>query len=198
MTGWSPDPYRDGPADPYAGRPPQPYQQYNQPSYQQQYPQPPSWELAAYVPRTGLPGVGIAGIVFGFVAGLLLLLASLLLIIGASFVAGFGDNTSYSGSQFGLAAFGDLIAAGLLVVGGVLVPLRRPAGRLLITAAAALTLVMAGFWGWNIGVADAAFWSILFVGLTVTATALVWQKPVELWLSGVGTAPGAYPGVPGR
>lgn len=178
MTGWSPDPYADGPVDPNYRQPPAP----SPPP--QPYPQPASWELANLVPSVGIPGAGLAGVIIALVVAAMQLLAGLVLFIGASVLSGLAaPDVGYSPTEFLLAGSGDLIGAAVLASGGGLLVRRRPAGRPVLAAGAGLTLLLAGYWSVRFPSAGTVFWATIFVAAAALACVLVWQSRVSRWLA---------------
>ena len=117
------------PVDPNVGAPP-PYA----------YPAPPPYPYYGYPPPVSRPSNVVGASVLAYIAAGLLLLAALLLFLGASIVNSLHDATTSDGFGTELAVDGalDVILAGLLIAGGVLLTNRQFTGRLLITISAVL------------------------------------------------------------
>jgi hypothetical protein len=196
------DPYDPNPMPDY--RPVE--QQYYPPQYQQQYPpqypqqfSPPNFLLPpapapypgypgypGYPPVDQRPGVTVAAAVLAFIGGGPLITSGLLLMMGASFVNAMSTDLSSQDHNaivwLGIAGAANLITAALAIIGAILLLTRNPAGRALVTVAAAIDTICAISWmtqGLSGGSAPLVL--LLTVPLLV-ATTLSWQRPVTAWL----------------
>jgi hypothetical protein len=175
------------------------------PQYPQyaQYPQYPGYPPAPYgyppppygypPPGNGRPGVTIAAAVLGYVAAGLLILAGLLLFLGASVVHDFDSASGASHdsyvAEFVLLGFANLLAAGLLIAGSVSMTGRHPTGRTLFSVGAGIVLASAVYWlaRWAPRTdSDGAliFYDLLFVALVIVGMSLAWTSAVTAWLRG--------------
>lgn len=132
------------------------------------------------------PGVTVASAVLGFVAGGLLIAAGLLLLMGASFVNALSSDISSDDHNaavwLGLAGAANIAAAACAIVGGIIVLTRKPAGRILISVAAALSAICAIGWLTQDGGGAIFFILVLTVPLLVAAP-LSWHRSVTNWLN---------------
>ncbi|MBE7188997.1 hypothetical protein [Jatrophihabitans endophyticus] len=134
------------------------------------------------------PGPATAAAVLGFVGSGLLILAGGLLLVGASLVADIesasGSHTNY-GIEIGLDGVADLIAAALLIAGGVLLTGRKPAGRVVLTVGNAIVAALTIYWLVRFGglTSGLLFYPLLFAALAVVSTVLAWLVPVSAWLN---------------
>ncbi len=169
-AGWS---QPGEPIDPNVGAPP-PYA----------YPAPPPYPYYGYPPPVNRPSNVVGANVLAYIAAGLLLLAALLLFLGASIVNSLHDATTFDGFGTELAVDGalDVILAGLLIAGGVLLTNRQFTGRLLITISAVLCAGVGIYWAVRIPSGGIGFYVVLFVSLPVIAAALAWTPSASQWL----------------
>jgi hypothetical protein len=190
MTPQPPSPYGEQYPGAYPNAYPSPYGY----PYPTGYPGPPPGERR--------PGTLTAAAVLGYIAAGLLVLAALIVFTGASIVSDV-DNASDSVSLDGYTAeltfdgFLNLIAAGLLIAGGVVMTGRRARGRTLYSVGAAVVLVEAVYWvgRWGSLIADVgglAFYAVLFAGLSIIGLTLAWTQAGTRWF-GVALPAGRRP-----
>ncbi|MCW2525179.1 MAG: hypothetical protein JWM76_39 [Pseudonocardiales bacterium] len=183
---------------PQYGQPPYSQPQYGQPTYPSPYPI--SYPAPGYSPYPvpgGLPGQWpggpprpgqvMAASVLGYVTAGLLILAGLLLLIGATIVNDLSN--SLDGDDHGLTAefvfdgFGNLVAAGLLIAGGSMLTTGNWRGRLLISVGAAIVSAFAVYWiirtQWN----GVIVWGVIFTAMPIIAVGLAFGRPVTDWLA---------------
>jgi hypothetical protein len=135
------------------------------------------------------PGQVLAAAVLGFVAAGLILIAALVLIVGASSsdpFTFFRSDTPLPHGELGFGAFLDLIMAGLLIAGGVVACGGRNRGRLLYTLGGGLAVADAVYWlvrggGTSIGLV------ILLVAPVVVGLSLIWVRGCTQWLAAMGS-----------
>jgi hypothetical protein len=140
--------------------------------------------------RNPRPGNALAAAVLGYVAGGLLIIAGLLLFFGASFIANFDNYDGVSHGQYvgelAVNGVGNLLAAGLLIAGGVNLTARGTAGRMLYSCGAAIVVIETIYWlarwGGRSGGA-VVIYAIIFGGLVVVGGALAWSSAVSTWLN---------------
>jgi len=133
------------------------------------------------------PGQIMAAAVLGYITAGLLILAGLLLLIGATVVNDISD--SLDGNDHGLTAefvfdgLGNLVAAGLLIAGGSLLTTGKPGGRIWIALGTAIVSAFSIYWiirtQWN-GVIG---WGIVFTAMPIIAVCLAFSGPVTDWLA---------------
>lgn len=188
----NPAPYFGPPeTGPYAPQPePNPWAQppygYGYPpGYPPGYPQP---YPPGYPAGSARPGTLTAAAVLGYIGAGLLILAGSLLLFGASFVAGVED---YSGSpkngsaELAFDGLLNMIAAALLIAGGVMVSGRNATGRTIFSIGGGLVLAESIYWLTRFsGVASSGLvvYTVLFIAITVIALALAWTADVGRWL----------------
>jgi hypothetical protein len=195
------------PPSPYAG-PPSPYGEQYPGAYPNAYPSPygypypTGYGYPAPLPGERRPGTLTAAAVLGYIAAGLLVIAALIVFTGASIVSDV-DNATDGVSLDGYTAeltfdgFLNLIAAGLLIAGGVVMTGRRARGRTLYSVGAAIVLVDAVYWvgRWGSVIADAgglAFYAVLFAALSIIGLALAWTQAGTRWLA-AALPPGGRP-----
>lgn len=168
------------------------YPQYGQYPQHGQYPQYPPPGYPGYPPsayRNPRPGTTIAAAVLGYIVGGFLILAAIILFSGASTLNDVSDELNSDASsvtaELTLDGFINLVAAGLLIAGGVMLTGRRRSGRTLLMLGGAVVLVVAVYWLVRAG-GDATgfviFWGGLFVAPTVVAMCLAGAPRVSQWL----------------
>jgi hypothetical protein len=181
------------PADPWATPQPDGYAQpsgYQPPGYPAPgYPTPgyPRYP-AGYVSGPARPGTAIGAAVLGYISAGLLVLAGSLLLFGASFVSDVetaaGSGTDY-GSELALDGFVNMIAAGLLIAGGVMLTGRNPNGRIMFSIGSGLVIAETLYWLVRFdGFTATGFvvYSVLFGALTVVGLGLAWAPGVSSWI----------------
>ena len=131
-----------------------------------------------------------------FVTGGLLIVAALLLFAGASVLNDIGDlngtNTDPTTTEFSVDAVINLLAAGLLIGGGVMFSGRRVTGRMLVSAGNGVVVIAAIYWLARFSSFSATiFYALLFGALAVIGAWLAFSSTARAWL---GTSP-AKPGV---
>jgi hypothetical protein len=185
----------ESPQDPYGGQPyyGQPPPAHPPPGY---YP-PPGYPYGGYAyPQTYYPqqlqrpGTATAAAVLSFVTGGLLIAAALLLFAGASLVSDFGDvtqtNTTFTSTEFALDGLVNLVAAGLLIAGGVMFAGRRHTGRTLIVLGGAIVIAVSIYWIARFdGFATTVFYGLLFSALAVLAVSMAYTSATKAWLTAV-------------
>ncbi len=181
------DPPDDSPIDPnpgYAGPPPSDH-------YPPQYaPLPPPGYPPAYPPPwdSGRPGGLMASSVLAYIDAGLLILAGLILLIGASAVDSWNNafGSSDQGFTAELATDGlvNLLSASLQIAGGVMMSARNPRGRTLFTAGATICIAAALYWVLRVHDAGVAIWTAVFVALPIIGLSMAWTAPATIWLHG--------------
>ena len=161
------------------------------PQYQPQYP-PPGW--SSYPPYPAPPDLRPSGVtaaaVLGWITAGLLLLAAGLLFFGAAFLHGITADTGSASdgyvAEFTFDGIADVVAAGLLIAGGVGLTSRSATGRLLMSGGAALVLLETLYWlvRWTSRTgATVVGYALLFAALAVASIASGWSRPVSRWLA---------------
>jgi hypothetical protein len=198
-----------GPAPQQYGQQPPPYgqpQPYGQQPYgpppQQYGPTPPAYNAYGYPPQQGAdrPGTVLGASVLSYVLAGLLILAGALLLFGASTVDSFGNefnsDTSSVTAELALDGFANLIAAGLLIAGGVSLAGRHARGRTMLLVGAAITLIECVYWLVRTSAAGGVFvFVVVFGALAAIPLVLVVSVTVAQWLRDAPAAqPPAYRG----
>lgn len=168
-----------------------------QPAYQYAdpyaYPNPSPYGYPAVQLGERRPGTVTAAAVLGYVSAGLLVIAAMIVFTGASLIAGIEGTADAGVNRYTIEltfdGFVNLIAAGLLIAGGVLMTTRRPAGRTMYSIGAGIVLVEAVYWlgRWGSLVQDVggmAFYAILFTALAVIGLTLAWTRDCTRWLTG--------------
>jgi hypothetical protein len=176
----------DGPVDPNPSYPDLPPGQFGPPFAPAPPPlghpgrYPPPWD-------SGRPSGLITASVLGYIDAGLLILAGLLLLVGASEVdswsSAFGTNDTGVTAELAADGILNLISAGLLIGGGVMMAARTERGRILFTVGAALCIVLGMYWLVRLHSA-VVVWTAVFVGLPVVGLSLAWTMPSTAWLRG--------------
>lgn len=152
---------------------------YPAPPYQPGYPQPGA--LAR-------PGQVIAAAVLAYIDAGLLILAGALLLLGASLISGIdssaGSDNSGVTAELIVDGLLNLVAAGLLIAGGVGVTGRSPTGRVLLTVGAGICVALGVYWLIRSQSISGAVLVLLFTALPVIGVALIWSRDVSDWLRG--------------
>jgi NAD/NADP transhydrogenase alpha subunit len=101
----------------------------------------------------------------------------------------FGVNTSWA-SEFVIDGVVNLICAGLLVVGGIWLAERKPAGQLMLTVANMVVAADAVYWTVRFNSYAALIPSaVVFGALAVVGAALTWTADTRTWLTAEETGP---------
>lgn len=185
MTYFFDPPPDDGPVDPnpqYVGPPPA-----------AGYPPPPGpapGQPAAYPPPwdSGRPGGVFAASVLAYIDAGLLILAGLLLFVGASAVDSwsnaFGSSDNGITAELTVDGFINLIAAGLQITGGVLLAARSERGRTLLTIGGSICVLAGVYWVLRIHNVAAVVWSAVFISMPIIAMSMAWAVQATTWLRG--------------
>lgn len=189
------------PASPSAYPPAYPpqYQPHQYQPYQQQYPHGGPYGYP-FGPRR--PGTVTASAVLAFVTAGLLIVAGLLLLAGASLVHDLGNdlnsNPNPATAELSIDGLLDLVAAGLLIAGGVMVNGRKPHGRTLLCVGGAIVIAGSVYWLARLGGASGSvvFYALLFAALVVIAIPMLFTGSARAWLD--GPPPGKQPASPYR
>ncbi|HEY2298132.1 MAG TPA: hypothetical protein VGH43_10425 [Jatrophihabitans sp.] len=202
------------PQDPYAGKPyygppQQPYGQYPPQGYGQQYPQQyqsypqqpgyspyPQYAPYQYQPYPypyqrppDRPGTATTAAVLAFVAGGLLIVASLFLFAGASLINDLGDelnqSTGPATSELAIDGVINLIASGLLIAGGVMVAGRKLRGRNLLTTGSGIVVACSIYWlvRFDHSFGGTVFYAVLFSALVVISVSMAFTTTSRAWLT---------------
>ncbi|MEO9138427.1 MAG: hypothetical protein ABI345_05110 [Jatrophihabitans sp.] len=173
------------PAQAYAqpGYPPQPYAAYP--------PQPYGYAPYPGAPQgPGRPGVATAAAVLAYVNAGLLILSGSFLLLGASIATdierGYNNNTGLS-SELGFDGFLNLVTAGLLIAGAVMMTGRKPTGRILLAVGNAVVLAEAVYWltrfnGDEYRLGGFIVYAVLFGALAILPLAFSFSGNVSRWL----------------
>ena len=149
------------------------------PGYPGSYP--PPWD-------TGRPGGISAASVLGYIDAGLLILAGLLLLIGASAVDSwnnaFGSNDNSITAELAIDGLLNLLSAGLQIAGGVMLTGRSERGRTLLTVGGGLCIAAGVYWLIRVHDVGVAIWTIVFIALPIIALSLAWTAPATEWLRG--------------
>jgi len=196
------------PQDPYAGQPyygppqqpsgqyPAQYPQPYPPQYQQQpypgYPQYAPYQHQPYpyaYPRPpGRPGTATAAAVLAFVAGGCLIVAALFLFAGASIINDIGStlnqNTDPTTSELTIDGIINLIAAALLIAGGVMLTGRKVLGRTMLSIGSGIVVACSIYWLLRFNSFGATvFYALLFGALVVIAVCMAFTTTSRAWLA---------------
>jgi hypothetical protein len=171
------------------GYPPPGYPGYPPPGY----PYPPA--------RPGRPGSATAAAVIAFVAAGLLIIAAIFLFSGASATNDFGNDfnsdTSSATAELSFDGVVNLVAATLLIVGGVILTGRKAKGRTMIAVATAIVIAAAIYWMVRTSgsYGGTVFFALVFAALVIIAVSLASTSTTRAWLAGQqAAAPTAPPG----
>lgn len=171
-----------------------------------QYPSPPPWAGGTFPPAgptpppPGYPGMSRpswyddrpAGIpaagVLAYVDAGLLILAGLLLLIGASAVDSwnnaFGTHDNSITAELATDGLINMLSAALQIAGGILIAARSQRGRLLLTVGGGICIAAGLYWMLRLHDLGVVIWAIVFVTLPVVALSLVWSMSATDWLRG--------------
>jgi hypothetical protein len=148
------------------------------PRYAGSYPAP--WD-------SGRPSTIPAAAVLAYIDAGLLILAGLLLLAGASAVDSwnnaFGTHNAIT-TELLVDGLINLLAAGLLIAGGVMISARSETGRTLLSAGGGLCIAAGLYWVARTHDLGVFFWTIVFVALPIIAISLAWTAPATVWLRG--------------
>lgn len=190
MTAYGGDPYGYGPTDPYQGQPVAPV-----PGWQP-YPNPGSWEPAAYLPRAGIPGTLIAATIVGYLLAALLLFVGLFLVFFGSVFADavdFQSNFRSSATAFLIAGLGNWLAAAAFITGGVSATMRRPFGLIAMLVGSGLVVALSVYWAVLFPYSAIVVWSVLLAVVAIVPAALVLPPGIRRWMA---TPPSPWPPAP--
>ena len=168
-----------------------------------QYPSPPPWAGYSFPPSAPVPqppdypsaswyddrpaGVPAAGVLAYVDAGLLIL-AGLLLLVGASAVDSwnnaFGSHDNSITAELAVDGLINMVAAGLQIAGGIMIAARSERGRLLLTVGGGLCIAAGLYWVLRVHDVGVVIWAIVFVTLPVVALSLIWSVTATDWLRG--------------
>ena len=139
----------------------------------------------------GRPGQVVAAAVLSYIEAGFLILTGLILFSGSSAVSDWSSSNNSDdygwGMQFGFAGLGDLLAAGLLIAGGVMFSGRNRLGRTLGAAGLIVCVIEAIFWiSWLDGSSGAIIpWATIYLVMPVIATSMSFAGSVRRWLDNV-------------
>lgn len=127
------------------------------------------------------PGQVVATAVLGYVEAGLLILTGLILFSGSS-ASSSGDYGW--GAQFAFAGVGDMVAAGLLIAGGVAFVGGRRLGRTLVAAGLGLCVLEALFWVIRLSDSSGAIFAgaAFYLTMPIIGTSLSFAGRVSRWL----------------
>ena len=162
----------------YSAGPPYPPQPYAAPTYQPPYQGPYQPPYGFPPSMTNLrPSTVTSASVLAYVESALLLFVTL-------FLAAFADDPGTDYSWIGLAAAANVVSAGLLIAGAVLITDRTAAGRILYCAGSAIVGVSAVWWAtrWTDGAAQ-VFAAGMFTILLIIGLAVLWAPESNRWFA---------------
>jgi hypothetical protein len=123
------------------------------------------------------------------VAAGFLIVAALFLFAGASLVNDFGNavdqNTGSTSSELTIDGMVNMMAAVLLIAGGVMLTGRKPLGRTLLTVGSGIVLACSIYWlvrfdSFGGGI---VFYALLFGALAVLAVCMAYTTTSRAWLA---------------
>jgi hypothetical protein len=129
----------------------------------------------------------MAASVLGYITAGLLILAGLLLLIGATVVNDISD--SLDGNDHGLTAefifdgVGNLVAAGLLIAGGSMLTTGNWRGRIWIAFGTAIVAAFSIYWIIRTRWSGVVVWGVIFTAMPVIAVCLAFSRAVTDWLA---------------
>jgi hypothetical protein len=187
-----PHPYAN--ANPYAN--PNPY---GNPNPYAPYGYPGAYGYPGMQPGQRRPASLTAAAVLGYVNAGLLVIAGLLLFTGASLVNSVDESAdgldleSFS-TELTFDGFVNLLAAGLLIAGGMIMTARRPNGRALYGAGAGIvgieTIYWLGRWGSRVDdVSGILVYALIFAALAIVGVGLAWSRDGTTWFNERTAAP---------
>ena len=171
-----------------------------------QYPSPPPWAGHSFPPGAPAPpppgypstsgassyddrpaGISAARVLAYVNAGLLIL-AGLLLLVGASAVDSwnnaFGANDNSITVELGVDGLINMVSAGLQIAGGMMIAARSETGRMLLTVGCGLCIAAGVYWVLRVHDVGVVIWAIVFVTLPIVALSLTWSVAATAWLRG--------------
>ncbi len=131
------------------------------------------------------PGTVMSAAVLSFVTAGLLVIAAMVLLTSLSAVNDFDTTDQFRSTtaEFGMDGLLNLLAAALLVTGGVKLVASKRSGRLLVWLGAGLTVCYAFYWMMRVDeVFGVAFWAALFGALAIIAACLAGSATARQWL----------------
>jgi U5 snRNP spliceosome subunit len=149
---------------------------------------PPGFGDTVVPPDERRPGTLLASAVLGYVNAGLLILAGILLFDGASLVHDIDQQSGLSHdsvtTELVLDGFANLIAAGLLIAGSVLMTGGRPPGRAVYSVGGGIVIVESIYWmaRWADELPYLIVYALLFAALAVVGLALAWTAGGTAWL----------------
>jgi hypothetical protein len=163
----------------------------------QSAPLPPQGYPAAYPPPwdSGRPGGLMGSSVLGYIDAGLLILAGLLLLIGASAVDSWNNafGSSDQGVTAELAVDGliNLVSAGLQVAGGVMMSSRIARGRNVFSLGAGICIAAGIYWALRVHDGGIAVLTAVFIALPIIGLLMAWTPQATVWLQGGDPRQGA-------
>ncbi|HZZ97937.1 MAG TPA: hypothetical protein VFE19_13005 [Jatrophihabitantaceae bacterium] len=169
------------PIDPYGGQP-----------YYQPYPPYPGWP--GYPPQPVLPqrsGTAVAAAVLSFVGGGLLIIAAAVLFGSARVVTDlFATDATTVSTELNIDGFVNLIAAALLIPGGVLLLGAKALGQTLVAIGSVIVVVATVYWVIRAQgeYSGALIFGVLFTALAVVGASLAYAPSSRTWIAYMTTA----------
>lgn len=184
MTYFFDPPPDDGPVDPnpqYAGPPFAPGNPPTVPAPGNPRMYPPPWD-------SGRPRGVLAASVLAYIDAGLLILAGLMLFVGASAVDtwsnAFGASDNGITAELTIDGLVNLVSAGLQISGGVLMAARSERGRTMLSIGGGLCILAGVYWVLRIHDVAAVVWSAVFMSMPIIAMSVAWTVPATTWLRG--------------
>jgi hypothetical protein len=169
------------PIDPYGGQPYQPYPQYQPYQGHPGYP--------GYPPQPVAPqrsGTAVAAAVLSFVGGGLLIIAAVVLFSSARAATDlFSTDAADLSTELNIDGFVNLIAATLLIPGGVLLLGGKVLGQTLTAIGSVIVVVATVYWVIRAqGVYSGALvFGVLFTALAVVGASLAYAPSSRAWIA---------------
>jgi hypothetical protein len=133
------------------------------------------------------PAIPAAGVLAYVDAGLLIL-AGLLLMVGASAVDSwnnaFGSHDNSITAELAIDGLINMVAAGLQISGGIMIAGRSEGGRVLLTVGGGLCIAAGLYWVLRVHDVGVVIWAIVFVTLPIVGLSLAWSPAATDWLRG--------------
>lgn len=160
------------------------------PGYPMGYPAMPYPGFGPVAPGERRPGTITAAAVLGYVNAGLLILMGIVLFSTSSIVDGLNryDDYAHDGlsGEFRLDAILNLLAAGLLIGGGVAMTSQTAVGRIIYSVGAAITVGESTYWiarwGSEGGGTYINFWALLYAAMAIVGVCLAWFGGGSAWL----------------